>query len=551
MVLPRTETSSVADHPRTVLAAPMIAATSAPVPSDVVAQSKSWARHEVTLPGGSAAKAGVTSEALWTARILAQLLDDRVSVVHLEPPDGEGIEFTVETLSGEREHHQTKRPTGSRGWTVRSLAAEGVIAAIRRWTADGGRFVFVSSAPVADIPEIAAFAAKADTLDQFNSLLDGDRRDTFDQLRELLRQTPDAAWRTLSRVRFRHGDDDGLREHVEALLTPLVDAEPRKLVSRLIEYSLVQTNRRLTSNLLWSELKLRRRNWGGDPHLRAAVSRLRTRYLADVADEDIVGIQIDRTEVTHLAERLTDDGGPTRLLVVASAGKGKSVVLGQTVRALEVKGVLTLPFRLDQVELTVQPEPLGAGMGLPGSPAGVLVALAAGDRAVLVIDQLDAVSQVSGRDPQYLACIESMIRELEPFPNVRILLACRDFDLEADPRLRSLRALPGAQVVELQGFANNEVDRILPAMGLNPGALTQGQRDLLTTPLHLRLLADDPGTEFGTVLDLYERTGTQSRSQMQAAVRFWRSLRASSLSAVTITHDCDRPEPRAPGPGWG
>jgi hypothetical protein len=486
----------------------------------------------MTLPGGSAAKAATEYEALWTARTLTQLLDDEIVAVHLEPPHGEGIEFTVEKVDGSREHHQAKTRSDGR-WTLPALEREGVIGAIFKRTSDGSAFVFVSSAPViGELRDLTDFARKATTVTEFQALLDESHRDRFEEVRSKVLLGPEAAWEALARVRFRLGDEDMLREQVVARLAKLVEGDPQSIVARLVEYSLIATNRRLTPPAVWSELALTRRTWDADPNVRTSVDRLRGRYLADAAEEVIAGVQVERDEVPALAARLLDANGPRRVVISASAGTGKSVVLAQTVKTLDASGVLVLPFRLDQVDLAAQPEAFGHGLGLPGSPTAVVAALAAGAPAVLAIDQLDAVSQVSGRDPQFLACVETILREARAFANVRVLLACRDFDLEADPRLRTLRGLDGTDVVEIGGFTSPQVDELLSALGMRRDLLTERQQGLLETPLHLHLLAAAPGSQFTTVLDLYERAWTSKRRALGTRAPHWTEIIDALCAAI-------------------
>jgi len=463
----------------------------------------------------------VAYEALWTARSLAQLLNDEVAAVFLEPPDGTGIEFTVERIDESREYHQSKTRADGR-WTLANLSRVGVLAAISKRTSDGSDFVFVSSAPVlGEVRDLANLAKKATTLAEYYELLDESDRDLFEDALKRLALVPEAAWRALSHVSFRHGDEGMLREQVEARLTALVDGDPASTIASMVEYSLTATHRRLTSTTVWSELGLVRRSWDRDPHVRTALSYVRDRYLADSAKEVIAGSQLERGEVASLVDRLSDAEGPRRILVAGSAGRGKSVVLAQTVRHLEANGALVLPFRLDQVDLAAQPEVVGRGLGLPGSPTRVLGALAAGDPAVIVIDQLDAVSQVSGRDPQYYTCVETMLRDVDAFPNLRVLLACRDFDLDNDPRLRLLRQRADTTIVQLEGFNNDQVDFVLNELGLRRDQFTQRQQNLLSNPLHLQLLASAPSSSFAGVQDLYQGAWESKRRALRDRAPHW------------------------------
>jgi hypothetical protein len=467
----------------------------------------------MTRAGGAAAKSGVTYEGLWTARTLAQLLAEQIAAIHLEPPRGHGIEFTVEHPDGRREHHQCKaRSSGV--WSIRDLEVEGVLAALAERTAAGDDFVFVSSASSRDLPYLTDLARKGETFEEFYELLDGGRADRFRTLAQHFGLPQPASWESLRRARFRHSDAQLLREDAENLLAAVAVVDPSSAVSRLVEYSLVETSRRVTAARLWADMKYPRRSLVRDPSVLATLSTIRSRYIDQAREEKIAGRRFIRQEVAQVVQLLSGADNGSRVVVKAEAGAGKSVALAQLVIELEARSVLCLPLRLDRIHLDHAPEVVGAHLGLPGSPATVLAGAAAGDPAVLVIDQLDAVSQVSGRKPEFLACVETMLRELRPFPNIAVVLACREFDLGADPRLAALTAKPNSEVVSLGGLLPAQVDEVLELIHVDPATLTSSQRALLASPLHLRLLAEAPGKAFRTALDLYSEAWDAKRRRL-------------------------------------
>lgn len=81
---------------------------------------------------------------------------------------------------------------------------------------------------------------------------------------------------------------------------------------------------------------------------------------------------------------------------------------------------------------------LGEQMDLPASPAVVLAGIADNAPSVLFVDQLDAMSLVSGRNPKMWEVFQDLCNEVRSYPRMKLLLACRDFDLEHDHRLRTL-----------------------------------------------------------------------------------------------------------------
>ncbi len=79
--------------------------------------------------------------------------------------------------------------------------------------------------------------------------------------------------------------------------------------------------------------------------------------------------------------------------------------------------------------------------------------------------------------------------------SVRLLLACRSFDLEVDPRLADLAGVTGPgrhsdghHVERLGPLPAADVDQALHDAGVSPGSLTPSLHRLLGVPLHLRML---------------------------------------------------------------
>ena len=176
------------------------------------------------------------------------------------------------------------------------------------------------------------------------------------------------------------------------------------------------------------------------------------------------------------------------LFVVGDAGSGKSAVLHQVVGRIEAAGWPVLAVRLDRVEPFSSTMELGQRRGLDVSPVTALAAVAGERPCLLVIDQLDAVSLASGRLPTDFDAVSDLLREATAFSGMRVLLACRKFDLNNDYRIRALAESENLTRIEVGLLSDAQVDVAVRAMGLPDEQLTATQRDLFRTPLHLVLL---------------------------------------------------------------
>ena len=135
--------------------------------------------------------------------------------------------------------------------------------------------------------------------------------------------------------------------------------------------------------------------------------------------------------------------------------------------------------------------------------------MAAGGRAVLCIDQLDALSFVSGRNVQGREVLEELVVQATRYPELRILLACRAFDLDRDASLSALVSVesPAARRIGIERLTVEDVYAALAAAGITASVLTESQLDLLRTPLHLYLFVGGGTTRdgFGSRRDLFDR----------------------------------------------
>ena len=158
-------------------------------------------------------------------------------------------------------------------------------------------------------------------------------------------------------------------------------------------------------------------------------------------------------------------------------------------------------------------------MGLSESPSVLLDGVSDGLSALLVVDQLDAVSLFSGRMPDSFEAVHEAIDEIRRSPNVKVLLAVRTIDLEGDPRLRSLmRSEQGVGRHTLGDLDLEAVREYLVANGIEPPA-SDSTMELLGTPLHLavfcRLSEEAHAIEHSTLQDLYECYTREVRDRLE------------------------------------
>jgi hypothetical protein len=473
------------------------------------------------LPGGSADKFGNRYEGRWTVFCMLDVMDERANSIRLEPPgaEGEGIEFWVRR--GERrEFHQVKRQHSASGrWTLAELGREHVLAHFREKLYDPeATCIFVSSHAAYQLEELAERSRRAVSWEEFEQVfIKGDVQSSA--FNDLCQRWGDClgqdAFEALKRVHVETVGEDTLRAFVESRLAALVEGDSATVADILAQLALDAVHQELTVHDIWHHLEsrgLRRRQWGKDPHVLAAVKGANERYLTPLRDAVIAGEEILREEVETVLDTLTLADRTRGVLLTGEAGVGKSGVILQVVESLQEQGLPLITFRVDRLEPTVLPSDVGQQLGLRDSPANVLAAIAQGRDCVLVIDQLDATSLASGRHPQFFDCVAEILQQAQAHPRMRLLLACRKFDIDNDARLRRLSGETGiVETVPVNRLSHTTVREVVADLGLDADRLDSKQLDLLSIPLHLSLLSEVAALtsidvlDFQTAKDLYDR----------------------------------------------
>lgn len=477
--------------------------------------------------GGASDKAGNSYERRWTVFALIDLLAGSAEALRIEVPGdtGVGSEFRL-VVGGVAHWHQAKRQRAAGPWSVAALVTEGVLGPWQRNLALGDRCVFVSGTGADELRELSERATAAQTWEEFRDVFSTDRKSKVN-LERLRRAWPELADESLllalRQVTVRTIGESELAAWIIDRLKPLVvGLEPQTIAAVLAQLADDSLHIELTPSDVWTHLSGRGaapRNLASDTRLVAEVrgsvdahlNRLRTLYIG--------GRVLHRSESDAVADQL-DTG--RRVIVTGAAGAGKSVVMADVIGNMSERGWPMLVLSADRLPEAATATQLGLALGLPDSPVTILAAISTGADALLVIDQLDAVSVTSGRHPEHLDVISDLLREALGFPNIRVLLACRQFDIDHDRALRGVLLDDEAGVVHVGSLSAEQVTGALVAAGL-PTSLPPRLASLLVVPLHLALYVEllQAGVEnvgsARTLNELYDRYWDVKRNACRSA----------------------------------
>lgn len=478
------------------------------------------------LVGGPSDKAGNSYERRWTVFALIDLLEGRAQTLRTEVPgdDGVGSEFRL-IVDGVPEWHQAKRQRSGGPWTVSALANEGVVQPWKAHLVRGERCVFVSSTGADELRELTERAESSRSWDEFDAefLAAETVRKDFERLGRAWNDPPEAdVYAALRRVKVRTVGEselaDWINDRVRACTT---GAEPATVAAVLAQLADDSVHQELSADDVWTHLAqhgVTSRDLNRNAAVIHRVEDSAESFLARIRPLYIGGHELPRSEASTALDDL-DDG--RRTILAGAAGTGKSVVTAQVVTRARDRHWPVLVLSADRLPDAATTRQLGTELNLPDSPATVLAGVAAEGDALLVIDQLDAVSVASGRHPERFDLVTDLLREARSYPRMRVLLACRQFDLDND---RALRAVThdDTTVVTVGDLDEEQIRRALADAGIpaeTPAPLTK----LLAVPLHLALYVELAQAGVGdlqstrTPTELYHRYWTAKRTACRQA----------------------------------
>lgn len=508
------------------------------------------------LPGGPSDKAGNSYERRWTVFALLDLLDGRAQTLRIEVPgaDGAGSEFRL-LVAGVPEWHQAKRQRAAGPWSVSALAAEQVLQPWRAALGRGEGCVFVASTGADELRELADRARSAQSWDEFaGKFLAAEKaRKSFDRVRRAWNDQPETdVYAALRHLQVRAIGENELAEWINHRLRALVTgAEPATAAAVLAQLADDSVQRELTAAKVWTHLAqhgVTPRDLSHDATVVRRVTDTAESYLARLRPLYIGGCELPRPEATTALEEL--DRG-RRAVLAGGAGVGKSVVTAQVVALARGRGWPVLVLSADRLPAVTTTAQLGAEAGLPDSPATILAGVAASRDALLVIDQLDAVSVASGRHPERLGLVADLLHEASSYPRLRVLLACRQFDIDNDRALRAVTHGDDAAVVPVGHLDHEQIRDALTGAEL-AADLPDPLIRLLAVPLHLALYVDLVQAGVGdvqsarTLTDLYNRYWTAKRTACRLArggTDQWLDVVARLVQRMSDRQELTVPEP--------
>lgn len=177
----------------------------------------------------------------------------------------------------------------------------------------------------------------------------------------------------------------------------------------------------------------------------------------------------EEEQIISWIEAATDKDEPKRVgFVVGAPGIGKTTLTNVVYNRLKnQQDYVVWGFKVDLVKFDDIPD-LEDKMRLHISLVEAVQRCAeVKKRVVVIVDQIDALSLSLSSDRSPLASLATFIKDISRISNVRVLVSCREFDLEYDTTLTSIYSYSfGAQKWHLNRLSADEVKQVLQLNGV-------------------------------------------------------------------------------------
>lgn len=208
---------------------------------------------------------------------------------------------------------------------------------------------------------------------------------------------------------------------------------------------------------------------------------------------EIHGMRLETPAFERLIRRVKDEPAG-RTLLIGEAGTGKSALLARVASALEKEGVTVFAIKADQLPASLTNlADLARALGVDEGLEDRIAALAAERPVALLLDQLDAVSDVMDRQSHRMQLLLQLVHRLgararagdKPLP-IHVVVSSRPFEAAHDARFQQLKAEP----LRLDLLGEGQVEAMLEHLGVAPDSVDAALRQTLRRPFALKLYAD-------------------------------------------------------------
>lgn len=467
-------------------------------------------RGEESMPfekGGRADKQGNKYEKDCIIYEMIKVLNERNYSVVIEPlgMNEVGTDILVTTSDGKKEHQQCKaRNSSKEHWDASDLKARNIF---RVWKFQLDRdeerkVALVSPMVCTNLEDLCKRAkntsGKAEDFNQqiFNSGKEFIRfYEAFCSEMELDKNNETDVLRAidyLKRISYKQISEYELNERINQNIQYWFCNEFYEVYNAMI--SLVESKdilgKEITQTILldyFAKQNITMKMKAGDKRLAPRIQEINEEY-----KDTFVPLQdglIQREEFATCIEAIESE---EMVIVSGNAGCGKSGCMEAILNYCEKNSIPYVAIKLDRRIPRKNCDAWGRELGFPGSIVHAVHYLSKNEKAVIILDQLDALRWTQANSSEALTVCTELIRQVKQLNYERkkkmlIVFACRTYDLENDNNIKQLFENRNSQkhewkVVKVNTFSDDMVKLVI---GDNYDSLTSKLKKVLKIPSNL------------------------------------------------------------------
>lgn len=213
---------------------------------------------------------------------------------------------------------------------------------------------------------------------------------------------------------------------------------------------------------------------------------------------------IERNEENDILT-LLDNAYFSTTILLGEPGTGKSALLSRLGEKLIKEDKIVLAIKSDQLDVNIKNnEDLGSFLGLPGPIDTCVLKAKDFGNVYLLIDQLDALSELIDVKTERLSVLLNLINKLSNHANVHIIASSRPFEYNFDSRFSTIKA----NKVQLQPLEYNVVSKIFEEHNVFVQNVDENFKKFISRPsnlnFYLKNINDLPDKRFQSHIGLYD-----------------------------------------------
>jgi hypothetical protein len=495
--------------------------------------------------GGIADKLGNRYEAKWLVYTLLSMVLGDFENLKFEGIDTKfiGFEFSVSN-EFKTEWHQTKINAPNGNWTIRALEQEKLLSAFRdRLEAsqvDECHFVSQDNSKI--MRDLTEEARMCNSVEEFQNAISEDKSEKFETLTKIWACKKSTSFDYLRRTFITIQPDRELSKHITWRGNHLfqTDLEIFPILRDFMELNLnTVVTRQLVRRWIGQQKGIQFKAWANPNSIRECIDSATNKYLGTYTPFGLGGKTLIRSQAQQTLEQINSPQGAGIIILTGVAGSGKSGVIREIIKELIDQETTVLAFRIDHFLDKRTSQEIGQSLlNRQESPISTLKGLSPNTTSVLIIDQLDAVSEVSGRDGLAKSAIFELLNEAKAYGGVRVIVACRSYDLANDDRFRSLSDGSNKKFrtkkIDIPSLDwDCEISPLLDDIGLQPTSITEAQKRLLAVPVNLAVFIEigEKNLDFRNRTHLFDKLLVKKQRVLDKKNRGWSIIQ--SLSAAS------------------